>query len=116
MKKILALILCAASLFTLVSCSTLEEDDKGAIIDVYLTNEIYNFDPAFGFTDASTAKILSLIFEGLTRLDEDGNWENALMESYEVSQDDDEAFKIQITLREFLSPSSSARRPRCSTT
>ncbi len=100
MKKILALILCAASLFTLVSCSTLEEDDKGAIIDVYLTNEIYNFDPAFGFTDASTAKILSLIFEGLTRLDEDGNWENALMESYEVSQDDDEAFKIQITLRD----------------
>ena len=99
-KKILALILCAASLLTFVSCSTLVGDDKGAVIDVYLTNEIYNFDPAYGFTDASTAKILSLIFEGLTRLDEDGNWEKALMKSYEVSQDDDEGFKIQITLRD----------------
>lgn len=100
MKKFLAIILCLASLLTLVSCSTLEGEDKGAVIDVYLTNEIYNFDPAYGFTDASTAKILSLIFEGLTRLDEDGNWEKALMKSYEISQDDDEAFKIQITLRD----------------
>ncbi len=101
MKRILALVLCMIMLAcTFTSCTTLEEDDKGAVIDVYLTNEIYNYDPAFGFTDASCAKILSLVFEGLTRLDSEGNWEKALMKSYEVSQDNEEGYKIQITLRD----------------
>lgn len=102
MKRVLSLVLCAVMILAaFASCSTLDnDDDKGAIIDVYLTNEIYDFDPARGFTDASTAKFLSLIFEGLTKLNEDGDWENALMDSYEISQDDDEAFKIQITLKE----------------
>lgn len=101
MKRILALVLCAVMIAcTFASCTTLEEDDKGAEIDVYLTNEIYDFDPARGFTDASKSKFLSLVFEGLTRLDEDGNWIPALMDEYEISQDDDEAFKIQITLNE----------------
>lgn len=100
-KRVLSLILAVVTVAcTLASCSTLEEGDKGAVIDIYLTNEIYNFDPAYAFTDASGAKILSLIFEGLTRLDSDGNWEKALMKSYKISQDDDEAFKIQITLND----------------
>lgn len=100
MKRVLALVLCivtvAAALF---SCTTLEENDKGAVIDAYLTNEIYNYDPAYGFTDASTAKILSLIFEGLTRLDSDGNWVKGMMKDYGVTQDDEEGFKIKIDLR-----------------
>ncbi len=101
MKRILALVLCMIMLAcTFTSCTTLEDEDKGAVIDVYLTNEIYNYDPAYGFTDASCAKILSLVFEGLTRLDSEGNWEKALMKSYEISQDDEEGFKIQITLRD----------------
>lgn len=101
MKRILSLILCVVMLASvLASCTTLEEDDKGAVIDVYLTNEIYDFDPARGFTDASTSKFLSLVFEGLTRLNEDGDWEYAMMDEYTISQDDEEAFKIQITLRE----------------
>ncbi len=100
MKKIMALILCVVMLAgALASCTTLEDDDKGAVIDVYLTNEIYDFDPARGFNDVSTAKFLSLIFEGLTRLDVDGNWEAALMDDYTVSQDDAEGFKIQINLK-----------------
>lgn len=101
MKRILALVLCLAmTLAVFASCTTLEDEDKGAVIDVYLTNEIYNFDPAFGFTDASTAKILSLIFQGLTKLDSDGNWQKALMKNYEVVQDDEDGFKIQITLKD----------------
>ncbi|MBR6918551.1 MAG: hypothetical protein IKN38_10240 [Clostridia bacterium] len=99
MKRISALILCVMMVLSVItSCTTLEEDDKGAVIDVYLTNEIYDFDPARGFNDASTAKFLSLVFEGLTRLDENGDWKAALMDDYVISQDDDEAFKIQITL------------------
>lgn len=101
LKRVMALVLALLTVIcALASCSTLEDGDKGAVIDVYMTNEIYNFDPAYAFTDASGAKILSLIFEGLTRLDENGNWEKALMKSYEISQDDDEAFKIQVTLND----------------
>ncbi len=101
MKKITALFICLVMLAgALASCTTLEGDDKGAVIDVYLTNEIYDFDPARGFNDASTSKFLALVFEGLTRLDADGNWEKALMDDYSVSQDNGEGFKIQITLNE----------------
>ncbi len=101
MKRISALVLCLIMIVTSFSaCSTLVDDDKGAVIDVYLTNEIYDFDPAHGFNDASTSKFLSLVFEGLTRLDEDGNWEYALMDDYAITQDDEEAFKIQIELNE----------------
>ena len=101
MKKILALVLTAIMLVSVLSsCTTLKDGDKGAEIDVYLTNEIYDFDPARGFNDASTSKYLSLVFEGLTRLDENGEWQPALMKSFTVSQDDEEAYKVQITLND----------------
>lgn len=101
MKRILAFVLCAIVLAcSFSSCTTLVGDDKGAVIDVYLTNEIYDFDPARGFTDVSTSKLLNLVFEGLTKLDENGNWKNAIMDKYTVSQDDGEAFKIQINLKQ----------------
>ncbi|MBR0302848.1 MAG: hypothetical protein IJQ80_03270, partial [Clostridia bacterium] len=101
MKRILAIVICAVMLLaSLSSCTTLKGDDKGAVIDVYLTNEIYDFDPARCSTDVSASKFLSLVFEGLTRLDEKGEWKKALMNKYSVSQDDAEAFKIQITLNE----------------
>ncbi|MBQ7714976.1 MAG: hypothetical protein IJT70_03795 [Clostridia bacterium] len=101
MKKILALVLCAVMLLgPLSSCTTLVGDDKGAEIDIYLSGEIYDFDPTTGFEDVSKSKYLSLIFEGLTRLDENGNWEYALMDEYDIVQDDEECFKIDVTLRE----------------
>lgn len=101
MKRVLALILCLlTTVGCFASCTTLGENDKGAEVDVYLTNEVFNFDPACGFTDASTAKILSLIYEGLTVLDSEGNWEEGIMDEYVITQDDDEGFKIQITLNE----------------
>ena len=101
MKRILALVLCSLMLIaSFSSCTTLKDEDKGAVIDVYLTNEIYDFDPARCSTDVSASKFLSLVFEGLTKLDENGKWKKALMNKYTVSQDDDEAYKIQITLNE----------------
>lgn len=100
MKKLICLILCGIMLAgTLAGCTTLAKDDKGAVIDIYLNNEIYNFDPAVGFTDAASAKVLTLVWEGLTRLDEKGNWKKALMKSYEVFENEEEGtFKVQIAL------------------
>jgi len=88
MKKALSLTIVLVMLLTMISgCTTLEklEDgslDKGAIIDMYLTTEVFNFDPQNSITDESMLKVMSLIFEGLTRLNEKGDWEKALMESY----------------------------------
>ena len=105
MKKVIALILAVTMLAaTAVGCTTLEKDatgedyDKGAIIDMYLTTEIYNFDPQLSVTDDAMLKIFSLCYEGLTRIDEDGKWEPALMKKYKIDQDDEEAFRILVEL------------------
>lgn len=103
MKKVLSLVLAAAMLVgVLAACTTLEKDengeyDKGAIIDMYLTTECFDFDPATGFTDDAQTKIFGLIYEGLTRINENGKWEKALMKDY-VVLDDADGFRIQITL------------------
>lgn len=98
-KKVLSLLLAALMLMTtLASCTTLEEDDKGAIIDMYLTTEVFDFDPQLSMTDDAQLKYMSLMFEGLTRINEKGKWENALMDSYKVEVDDGENFSILIDM------------------
>lgn len=103
MKRTLSLILAIIMICGAVaSCSSLEENDKGAIVTMYLSDEIYNFDPMVGFNDTATAKIISLVFEGLTVLDEDGNWQKGMMKSYEYIEPTDEegSYKLQIKLRD----------------
>lgn len=102
MKRVLSFVLCVVMVVcTFASCSTLEEGDRGAIVTMYLTDEIYDYDPILAYTDAAAAKILSLVYEGLTRLDKDGNWEKAMMDSYKVIEPDSEedGYRIQINLR-----------------
>lgn len=84
MKKALSLILCfimVACVF--VGCSKPASNKDGALIDVYLTEPIYDLDPARCYDDASLMKIIPLLFEGFTRLDEKGKVEYALLKSYE---------------------------------
>jgi ABC-type oligopeptide transport system substrate-binding subunit len=59
---------------------------KGAIIDMYIGTKVYNLDPAIAYTDESTAKILSLVFEGLMEINENGKLEKALMRDYELEE------------------------------
>jgi len=99
-KKALSLILAAImGVSSLVGCSTLEGDDKGAIIDMYLTTEIYNYDPQCSIVDDAQMKVLRLMYEGLTTIDENGKWKKALMKSYSVQVDDGEDFSILINLK-----------------
>lgn len=88
-------------------CTTLEKDpsdpegkkyDKGAIIDMYLTTEIYNFDPQLSITDDAQLKIFRLIYEGLTTIDENGKWQSTGMKSYKIDKNTDEEFTILVTL------------------
>lgn len=100
MKRIICLALTVVLLCgVFTSCTTLKGDDKGAIIDVYYTDELYNFDPALAYTDNSMVKVLSLIYEGLTKLDSKGNWEKAMMESYEYVKNPEEGeYKLTIEI------------------
>ena len=64
MKKVLSLILAALMLASaLAGCTTLAKTetgdyDKGAIIDMYLTTEVYNFDPQQSITDDAMLKYM----------------------------------------------------------
>lgn len=102
MKKIFSLLLIAAMLATmLVSCgSTLEEDEKGYTINVYIGSELSDYDPALAYTDDSAVKVLGLIYEGLTRINDKGEVENALMKSYKIIENPDKNdYRMQITIK-----------------
>ena len=63
MKKTLSLILCLVMLMgMLVGCSDLVEGENGATIDVYLTQALYDLDPARAYDDTSLMKVIPLIF------------------------------------------------------
>lgn len=103
MKRALSLILCVIMIAgTLAGCTTLYKDadgvvDKGAIVQMYLSTQVFNFDPALGFNDDAAVKIFGLIYEGLTRINEKGKVEYALAKEVKIIDKEDE-FKMQITL------------------
>ncbi|MBQ8474976.1 MAG: peptide ABC transporter substrate-binding protein [Clostridia bacterium] len=102
MKRVLALVLAVIMVAcSFASCSTLEGDDKGAIVTVFLGDEIYDFDPTQSYTNDAVAQITSLVFEGLTVLNSKGDWEKGMMDSYKlIENEEDGSEKLQITLRE----------------
>lgn len=107
MKRALSLILCAVMLLTaLCGCTTLEKDetgeyDKGAIIPMYLGNEMYNFDPQVAYLNDSNVKILSLLFASLTDIDENGKLQLTLIDSYEIIDGNRYGeYKMKITLKD----------------
>ncbi len=106
MKKILALAMALVLLATaLIGCTTLEKDaegnyDRGAVVKMYLTTEVFNFDPQIAINDDAMLQIFSLLYEGLTKLDSDGDWEKAIMDDYEVNEDDRDGYSILIDLKD----------------
>ena len=101
MKKLISMLLAAATLVTLLAgCSSLKEDEKGAVVNVYLGSEISDFDPQLAYIDDSSVKVLGLIYEGLTRIGDNGKVEKALMKSYQIFEnEEDNEYKMQITIK-----------------
>lgn len=102
MKKIIALLLClSAVLMAFAGCSQdLTNEDPGAIIPVYLSTEITNFDPAYANLDEATTKVLGLIYEGLYKLDSKGKAVKNQAKSVKVLDkpaDDYYAIEIKLT-------------------
>ena len=87
MKRTVSLLLCLLLLCPfLFSCSTKLVGD-GAIFEAYVASETFCFDPAFASTDDNTAQYLSLIYEGLTKIDANGKLVYALLDHYKSSRD-----------------------------
>ena len=62
MKRMISLMLCAVMLLGVLSaCTTLEEGDKGMVINVYIATELFDFDPARHFNDDAMVKIYDLV-------------------------------------------------------
>lgn len=79
MKKILSLALCLLfCVSALVGCGGLKEDEKGANVRVYLSDYPYTLDPAVVQLNSDVNQILSMIYEPLTSIDEDGKLQPAL--------------------------------------
>lgn len=99
-KRIVALILCLVMLVPFAAGCSKEgtDEDKGAIIPVYITNPIYNLDPAIAYTNDEAAKLICLLFEGVTRINSSGKVEKAMAKSWETIEKAGE-YKLQITLK-----------------
>ena len=88
-KRIIATILClvmAVSVFA--SCTVTKDDDyKGATINMYISEEVYDFDPAYAFKNDSALQIVNMIFSTLFTINEDGKVEKALAKDYVIDED-----------------------------
>ena len=97
MKRIFALLLCAATLLTCLSfvgCEfedkkkTEKEEDKGQYITAYLTDNVYDLDPAKAYTNEALANVVSLMFDTLFKLDKNGKVKNSLVEEYVIEENE----------------------------
>ena len=89
-KRIVALLVALLMLVTcFVSCGKTEEDDtdRGAYISMYIADEVYDFDPANAYNNASALKIVSLLYAPLFTLDGNGNVKKELVDSYTIYED-----------------------------
>lgn len=99
MKRVVALILCLATvLLCLIGCAK-SEDDKGAYIRMYLTEPVWDVDPLEAFDNEATLQIVSLLFEGLFTADENGKPQKALVADYEYTEDEEKGeYLLTLTL------------------
>lgn len=91
MKKIVAFILALSMVVVFAAgCTKIAKDDPaqmGAEIDMYMGTKVMNLDPAVAYTDENAVQILSLIYEGLTKLNENGKLEKALAKKWKILED-----------------------------
>ena len=90
-KRILALLLCAATLLSMIAvftgCSGAGNNEKGQSITMYLTDNVYDLDPAKAYNNEALTKVVSLMFDTLFTLDSNGKLQKSLVKSYEFKED-----------------------------
>ncbi len=103
-KRIIALFLClTACVAVFAGCAgsiPADSEDKGQQITMYLTENIYNLDPAYAFTNEATKSIVGMLFDTLFTVDEKGKVTASLAESYKTETTDDGEYFMYIEIRE----------------
>ena len=101
-KKLLALVLCLIMLVSaLAGCAKRDEDYKGAYIHMYLTDMVYDLDPAHAYENESNLRVISLLFDNLFVLDEKGKVKKSLAKDYEIIENEQkDEYKMVIELNE----------------
>lgn len=102
-KRFLAIIICVLMVVPLLSgCSTYDpNEDVGETINLYLGDEIYDFDPAYAYRSSSALELSRLMFVGLFHVDDNGKLKKDLVKEYEIEDDDDQGiYRITMELNE----------------
>lgn len=102
LKRIIALLLCALMLIPfLASCSKKDENDVGAYITMYLTDDVFDFDPANAYYNKDALNVVSLMFDTLFTLNEKGKVKGSLAKSYTIKENPERnEYTMEITLNE----------------
>ncbi len=103
MKRLFALTLCLLTLLTAVGCANRDklqgEEDKGAFVNMYLGTEIYDFDPQIPQNNDSAIKVISMMYEPLFRVTENGKVEKALVDKVEIKENPNKGeYQMLLTL------------------
>lgn len=104
-KRITALLLsiiCCLGLLTACYDSKIDgEIIKGAEITLYLSEPVYDLDPALCFNNDSALQIAGLIFDTLFKINEKGKIEKSIVDDYEIVEDENtNEYYMMITLKE----------------
>ncbi len=95
MKKLFALLLCLSMLVCVFAgCSGATEEDPGAYITMYMSDKIYNLDPAYAYGNESSLKVISLLYENLFVLDEKGQPQKSLVKDYTIDKEENSMILI----------------------
>ncbi|MGN1445729.1 MAG: ABC transporter substrate-binding protein [Eubacteriales bacterium] len=102
MKRIVALLLCAVTVMgCFVGCSKKDSEDKGQYITMYLTDNIYDLDPAKAYQNEALSHVVGLLFDTLFTLDENGKVKKSLVEKYWFTEDaNTEEYILNLRLRQ----------------
>ena len=104
MKRVISLVLCALMLVSvLAGCAgkNANDGDNGAYISMYLTEQVYDLDPARAYNNESALRLVSLVFDNLFVLDENGKVKKSLAKDYEIFEDDNSGeYEMIITLKD----------------
>lgn len=89
-KRILASVLClvmlVCSLACLSACSA-DDEDKGQYLTMYLSDQVYDLDPANAYYNDATTSIVNLLFETLFKVNEKGQVKKSLVKKYVINED-----------------------------
>lgn len=101
-KRLLALALCVMMIVPLfASCGEINLEYKGPILQMYLTEQVYDFDPLNSFNNESQQKIVSMLYAGLFKINDRGDLEPELVQHVEIKDDDNiKEYKMTLTLKE----------------